>query len=402
MATQVKKKEIKSLVFLGDSGFPVGFAHIQRLTLLGRALMEVGCEVSVICRMAVWTKDVKTQYGKEGVHEGIPYIYTSDSPFRPDTKVKRKYQKIKGVIREFLYLKKLKKEGRLDAAILSTMNFNDALRYKLYSILIGFPIALNLVEMATALERRSSFFLKIGDWLMEKWLLKSFNGAMPISDALYEYYSKIAPSKPNLKVPVICDYDSFATVKRNPSEPYFLYCASDSFMEVVAFVLKAYQAMENNDQVKLYLLISGDQKDKIELLQEEANKMFPEGNVVVFSNVPYQQLMHLFTDAKALLIPLRPTVEDTARFPHKIGEYLATGNPIITTNVGEIVTYFEDGTTALISKKYSIDEFAKKMDYAIDHYDQARKIGLQGKELGLKTFHFRSYGGIIKQFLLKL
>lgn len=397
-----KNKEIKSVLFLGDSGFPVGFAHIQRLTLLGRALIEAGCEVRVVCRMAVWPKEVKTHYGKEGVHEGIPYIYTSDSPFRPDTKVKRKYQKIKGVIGEFFYLKKLKKEGRLDAAILSTMNFDDSLRYKLYSILIGFPIALNLVEMATALERRSSFYVKTGDWLMEKWLLKRFDGAMPISDALYGYYGKIAPSKPNLKVPVICDYDSFATIKRNPSESYFLYCASDSFMEVVEFVLKAYQAMGNNDKVKLYLLISGDQQDKIDLLKEEVNKMFPEGNVNFFSNVPYQQLMHLFTDANALLIPLRPTVEDTARFPHKIGEYLATGNPVITTKVGEIDTYFEDGTTALVSEKYNVDEFAKKMDYAVDHYDHARKIGLQGKELGLKTFHFRTYGTVIRQFLLEL
>ncbi len=400
--SKTKKNEIKSVVFLGDSGFPIGFAHIQRITLLGRALIEAGCEVRVVCRMAVWTKEVKTHYRKEGVHEGIHYMYTSDSPFRPETKVKRKYQKIKGLISEFFYLKKLKKEGKIDAVILSTMNFDDSLRYKLFSILMGFPIALNLVEMATALERRSSFYLKFGDWLMEKWLLRRFNGAMPISDTLYEYYNKIEPSKPNMKVPVICDYDNFATVKRNPSEPYFLYCASDSFMEVIEFVLNAYQAMENNDKIKLYLLISGKQKDQIELLREEISKTFPEGNVQLFSNVPYSQLMQLFTNANALLIPLRPTVEDTARFPHKIGEYLATGNPIITTKVGEIKTYFEDGITALVSEKYSINEFAKKMDYVLDNYDHIRKIGLQGKELGLKTFHFRTYGVRIKQFLSKL
>lgn len=397
-----KKSKIKSVVFLGDSGFPVGLAGIQRMTLMGRALIEAECKVRVVCRMAVWPTEVKTHYGKEGVHEGIHYRYTSDSPFRPNTKAKRKYQKIKGLIREFFYLKKLKKEGEIDAVILSTMNFNDSLRYKLYSRLIDFPIALNLVEMATALERRSSFFLKIGDWLVEKWLLKQFNGAMPISDALHEYYGKIAPSKPNMKVPVLCDYDNFATIKRNPSEPYFLYCGSDSFIEVAEFVLKAYQAMENKSKVKLYLLISGIQKHIIELFQEEVNKMFPEGNVQLFSNVPYQELMQLFTDANALLIPLRPTVEDRARFPHKIGEYLATGNPVITTKVGEIETYFEDGTTALVSEKYEINEFSEKMDYVVDNYDHAREIGLQGKEMGLKTFSFTAYGASIKQFLMKL
>lgn len=394
--------KIESVVFLGDSGFPIGLAPIQRITLMGRALIEAGCEVRVVCTIAVWKNDVKTNYGKEGVHEGIPYMYTSDSPFRPDGLIERKYQKIKSFFCEFFYLKKLKKEGRIDAVILSTMNFKSSLRYKLYSKLFGFPIAVNLVEMATALERRSSFSLKMSDWLVEKWLLKRFDGAMPISDALHEYYRKIAPSKPNMKVPVICDYDSFATIKRNPSERYFLYCGSDSFIEVAEFVLKAYQAMENSDGVKLYLLISGKEKNQIELFREEVNKIFPEGNVQLFSNVTYQHLMHLFTDANALLIPLRPTVEDSARFPHKIGEYLATGNPIITTKVGEINTYFEDGVNALIAEKYCVTEFAKKMDYVFDNYDLARKIGLQGKELGLKTFHFRTYGTSIKQFLLKL
>jgi glycosyltransferase involved in cell wall biosynthesis len=205
-----------------------------------------------------------------------------------------------------------------------------------------------------------------------------------------------------MKVPVLCDYDNFATIKRNPSEPYFLYCGSDSFIEVAEFVLKAYQAMENKSKVKLYLLISGIQKHIIELFQEEVNKMFPEGNVQLFSNVPYQELMQLFTDANALLIPLRPTVEDRARFPHKIGEYLATGNPVITTKVGEIETYFEDGTTALVSEKYEINEFSEKMDYVVDNYDHAREIGLQGKEMGLKTFSFTAYGASIKQFLMKL
>ncbi len=397
-----KKNKIKSVVFLGDSGFPIGWAAVQRVTLMGRALIEAGCEARVVCRIGVWNNDVDTHYGKEGVHQGIHYMYTTDSPFREDDSFKRKYQKVKGYVCEFFYLRKLKKEGKMDAVILSTLNFDDSLRYKLYAMLLSFPIAVNFVEMASALDRRASFSLRIGDWFMENWLLKRFSGAMPISNNLYDYYGKIAPSKPIMKVPVICDYDAFANVERNPPEPYFLYCASVQFKEVAEFVLKAYEAMENNNKVRLYLLISGKQKDQIELFQEHVNNMFPEGNVQLFSNVPYQQLMQLFTNAEALLIPLRHTVEDAARFPHKIGEYLATGNPVITTNVGEINTYFEDGVTALISEKYSVKDYAKKMDYVLNNPDDAKKIGLQGKELGLKTFHFRSYGDRIKQFLTQL
>lgn len=397
-----KESEVKSVVFLGDSGFPIGLAHIQRMTLMGRALIEVGCEVRVVCRMAIWRSDVKTEYGKEGVHEGIHYNYTVDTPFRAEGFIERQYHRIKGLFKEFLYLKKLKKERKIDAVILSTMNFNDALRYKMYSMFIGFPIALNLLEMASALERRSSLNLRIQNWLMEKWLLKHFNGAMPISDMLCEFYSKIAVSKPSMKVPVICDYDKFAKIERQATEPYFLYCASISFMNVAEFVMEAYKLMQNKDKIKLYLLIGVKEKRQYELLKEELNKKFPEGNVKLFSNVPYQQLMQLFTDAKALLIPLRHTLEDASRFPHKVGEYLATGNPVITTNVGEINTYFEDGLSALVTEKYEIEEYASKMDYVLDNPELAKKIGLQGKELGEENFHFSAYGPRIKKFLQNL
>ena len=237
---------------------------------------------------------------------------------------------------------------------------------------------------------------------MENWLLKRFDGALPISDQLVAYYSEIAPSKPNMKVPIVCDYDRFAEVKRTPSEPYFLYCGSDSFIDVAEFILKAFEEMDNNDEVKLYLLISGILKNKIDHFQRKINHMFPFKEVILFSNVPYQQLMQLFTNAKALLIPLRRTIEDSARFPHKIGEYLATGNPIITTNVGEINTYFEDGINALVTNEYQVKEFAKKMDYVIYQYDHAQKIGLRGKELGLRQFHYKAYGVKIREFLMNL
>ncbi len=400
--SDINKRELKSVVFLGDAGFPIGLAGIQRMTLMGRALINAGCSVSVVNRIWAWNKDLKTDYGKEGVHEGIHYMFTVESPFRPEGFFNRKFQRFMGLWNEFFYLKKLKNEGRIDAVILSTMNFNDSLRYKIYSKVIGFPIAVNLVEMASALERRSSLTLKIHNWLMENWLLKRLDGAMPISDNLCAFYKEIAPSKPIMKVPVICDYDSFSKIKKNTTESYFLYCASISFMEVTEFVLKAYELMKNNEQIKLRLLIGGKDKTKIKRLQEEIALRFPNENVELFSNVPYQVLMELFTNAKALLIPLRHTLEDTARFPHKIGEYLATGNPIITTGVGEINTYFNDALNALISDEYDAEKFAAKMDYVVENSDEVIQIGLQGKSLGLKNFHFDNYGTRIKHFLEQL
>ena len=45
------------IVFLGEAGFPLGLAAVQRMTLMAKALLYVNCKVTVICRKGVWKKN---------------------------------------------------------------------------------------------------------------------------------------------------------------------------------------------------------------------------------------------------------------------------------------------------------------------------------------------------------
>lgn len=110
-------------------------------------------------------------------------------------------------------------------------------------------------------------------------------------------------------------------------------------------------------------------------------------------------MTELYKNACGLLIPLRPTVQDRARFPHKIGEYVASGNPVVTTNYGEITKYFKDGESALIARNYDIAEFSRKMEFIISNPEKAQEIGWKGKQVGLDNFDYKQYGHRIKEFI---
>ena len=112
-----------------------------------------------------------------------------------------------------------------------------------------------------------------------------------------------------------------------------------------------------------------------------------------------KQLYNYYKNAAALFIPLRPTIQDKARFPHKIGEYLASGNPVISTNYGEVKHYFIDRETMLIADVYNIDLFSDKMQFIIDNPGEAQKIGNNGKSLALSSFDYKVYGEKIINFL---
>ena len=389
-------------VFLGDAGFPLGLAAIQRITLMGKALLNEGCRVTVLCHKGVWKPERNVDFGPVGNYEGIDYIYTSGNVFRPKGFLKRNLQKIKGMVLEFTYLRRLKKKEGMKAAILSTMSTFHSLRYRLYSILLGFPIAINLVEMASSIDNRGSFPKRLNDAIFDRWVLTLFQGAMPISDKLVDYYRSMVPAKPCMKVPVVCDFDIFDRQERNPGEAYFLYCGSAGFMPVIRFILESYARVSSFDSARLYMIISGGSQSKMEQLRKEISKKFKPGHILIFSNIPYAQLVELYTNALALLIPLRPTLQDTARFPHKTGEYLASGNPVITTNVGEIKKYLEDGKTALIADSYAVDQFADKMNFALENPEIIEEIGQSGRALGLREFHYKAHGSRMLDFLRNL
>jgi glycosyltransferase involved in cell wall biosynthesis len=396
---QVEKEQTKEhIVFLGENGFPKGLAAIQRMTLMAKALLFVGCKTTVICRKGVWNKDKKENPNTKGSYEGIDYVYTSKSIFKPKGFFDRNIQKLKGLFGEYNHLKHLKNGGELDVAIVSNMSAFHLLRYLMYSAILNFPIILNYVEIASSRQHRASLGQKINDYIIDNYIVKLFDGAIPISDYLMAYYQKISPQTPLLKLPIICDFEKF-NLQKGSEEPYFLYCGSMGYRQVIDFIFEAYNNISENESTKLCMIVSGGSKKEVDLLQQEVNNQFDVPKIKLFSDIPYEQLVHLYINAIALLIPLRPTAQDSARFPHKIGEYLASGNPVITTNVGEIKNYFQDGKTALIADSYDVGAFADKMKYVLDFPKESKEIGLKGKELGLKEFNYKMHGSRLQKFL---
>ncbi|WP_276168410.1 glycosyltransferase [Zobellia alginiliquefaciens] len=394
-------KNQKHVVFLGEARFPYGLASVQRMTLMAKALLHENIKVTIICRKGSWNQGEHPDFKYEGTYEGINYIYTSKEVHKPKGFIKRNVQKIRGIYGEYQYLRNLKKNGGISMGVLSNRKLIHVFRYVFFSYLFRFPIVINLVEMASSMNHKRSLSRKINDFILDKWIVKLYDGALPISDKLKDFYHVASPLKPNLKLPIICDFDKF-NISREPSEPYFLYCGSISYREVIDFILEAYKHISQEENVKLYMIVSGESKKEVARFQQEMNDMFKTEPIQLFSNIPYSQLVKLYVNASALLIPLRPTLQDSSRFPHKIGEYLASGNPVITTNIGEISVYFKDGETALVAGNYIVETFAEKMKFVVDNPEKAKKVGLVGKELGLREFDYRTHGARLKAFIENL
>jgi hypothetical protein len=217
-----------------------------------------------------------------------------------------------------------------------------------------------------------------------------------ISDFLVNIVRQGDQQKPVLKIPAIVDFSKF-TSQAQPTEDFFLYCGQAGYYAVISFIIGAYEKISHGD-FGLYLVSNGNAAD-MKVVKDRIMASTKASQIKLFSALPVQHLVDLYMTSRALLIPLRNTQQDIARFPHKIGEYCAAGKPIISTRIGEVGKYFKDGENALLADTYNEEEFAAKMQFVVDEPEKAAAIGRKSYALGKENFDHISLGKKLKEFI---
>lgn len=293
---------------------------------------------------------------------------------------------------ELFALLNLNRKKRIDALYVYSGHYSDFLLYWVVSRLVGAKVVYDYVEYKSILET-NSLYAKINNKLVDYRGAKLWDGVLPISEFLKEKALEVNPKLIYQKVTPLCDFKLYESIgtKNAPTEKYILYCGSIGYQDVAELIADAYSKSRLTEKFKLVMVLSGDKK-----AISTFNNKYPDVSVV--SALPYNDLVAYYKKAEALLIPLRNNIRDTARFPNKICEYLASRGILITTNVGEIPQYFKDGVNAIVADRYGVDELTKVFDkLALGEYD-LYSMHKEAYETGLKYFDSVSYEQPMKEF----
>jgi glycosyltransferase involved in cell wall biosynthesis len=79
-------------------------------------------------------------------------------------------------------------------------------------------------------------------------------------------------------------------------------------------------------------------------------------------------------------------------YPSKLTEFLATGKPVVSVNVGEISDYLSDGVNVFLTQPGNPDEIADKLIRVFKNYPEAKRVGEQGRVLteGIYNYHYQA------------
>ena len=184
----------KRIVYLGFSSFLYGRAESQKIILISKSLIFSDNNVTVVCRNGTHNKLQHPAIKPKDKFDGIQYLYASGSCYRSNNFFKRRLYEIKGKINEFLTLWGMKRNRRLDYAILSTRRFSSILYYVILSKIFGFKTILNYVEYYSAFKKKKFQFRKrLNDQLFDYYAPRAVSAVFPISEFLIQHILAIAP-----------------------------------------------------------------------------------------------------------------------------------------------------------------------------------------------------------------
>ena len=388
------------IVHVGSPYFPEGNAAVQRIRITYRALIEAGFSTLIINKESYRT-DVNLKRANR--FEGIPYVYTSTSLTRPRYWVAFRLNRISGIFGELKVL--FKRRKKIGAIILyNTSSFSELIYYRLVSKLMGFKLVFQYVEYRSSFKAASPG-RRINNYFFDNFSYYFTDGVIVISEFLRNEITKRNSKLPLLKVPAICNFEEFAAIDAiKASYSYLLYCGTSEYLPVIIFIIELYEKIRGGNLYNgnLKLVIGANNPQSLNVVKELIGKSDYKENIILLSGIPYNELIASYKSADLLLIPLRNTLQDLARFPHKISEYTASKRPLISTNIGELNYYFENNVSAILADEYTIDSYIESLVNILPNKDLLDQIGNRGYEVGVNNFHYQANVNRIKIFFKEL
>lgn len=234
-------------------------------------------------------------------------------------------------------------------------------------------------------------------------LLKQLDGLFVISESLKRYY--VDKGIPEDKVHVInmfVDTNRFNGLQKNTDEKYIAYCGAVSYDKDGANILIESFAKfyPRHKDYRLYIIGKSVEPLVSDQLKDLAHELGVEKNVVFTGTVDPKEMPQLLYNARILALSRPDNLQTQNGFPTKLGEYLATGNPVVVTSVGEIPLFIKDMQNGFLAEP-NPESFSEKLSWVADNYEDALRIGRKGRELAFSEFSYAKQSEIALRFMLE-
>ena len=232
-------------------------------------------------------------------------------------------------------------------------------------------------------EKRANYFIRKGYY--------AYDGIALMTKTLMKQFMEFPQPGPMLlHLPMNVDFGRFKGFRNTCidfDKPYIAFIGvMDDQKEGINILIQAFaQVADEFPMCKLYLVGSWnyDTPAHLRLISELKlnDRVFWKGEY------PRDDIPSILVNACLLVLPRPNSKQAQGGFPTKLGEYLATGNPVCATRVGEIPNYLVDGESVFFAEPDSVKSLASSIRRALSNPKTAIHVGLNGRKVAEKFFN---------------
>lgn len=275
----------------------------------------------------------------------------------------------------------------------------ENLFFVLFAKILGYKIVVDIVEDYSLTNEKLGFKKKLKIKtisLLEKKLPYLADGIITISSYLQNKFESILKNKEKVVlIPISAEVKDNRTRLKNDLIRY-VYSGTYGKKDAIDLLLKGFAAFaKKHDNVELVLL----GKTKNTVLMEQIKQI---KQVRYLGYLPDEEFYTALLNADVLCMTRTGSLYANAGFPFKLGEYLATGNAVIASDVSDVSKFLEDQVDALLIEPESEVALIEAMEYFYNNPDKRLEIGQNGKNKCRQYFNPKINSEVLYNFIRQI
>lgn len=365
--------------------FPHGLAGTNRLIAYAKGFMHHGRDVEVVCFRKTEKPERILNSNVSGVYQGIHFRYLANTTVISKVFVKRRIDDV------ILYLK-------LFAHAIKFINKRSVLIYYASSTSHLFILKAIVAIKGSRIFKEESEHPHVyarNKGLIPKLVFmhlhyRLFDGSFLMTKTLVNYFdnNKLV-TKPILHVPMTVEVDRFShSPEEKGSSKEIVYTGMlDDKKDGTDILIKAFSKI-SPEHPEYFLSLYGEASSPADNKRyaEMAEQLNVRDKIRFHGRVSRDLITQRIVNAAILVLPRPDSIQAQSGFPTKLGEYLATGVPVIATAVGEIPDYLKDNESVFMAVPGSRDSLVEKFRLIINDYPKALEVAKQGQLVANRNF----------------
>lgn len=380
------------LVVITTGSYPYGGAATNRHLSYLKGLVELGVKVHLLI-LQKDNQQSNLSNKPKGIFNGISFEYANWNSYSKNLAHKI-VKRLKALWVAKQKLNKIIEEGGTDLKLLIlTTHPIDIRPFLKIAKKQSVPVFHERTEYPFL--NKNSIFQKAELYYYLNYIIPKFNGVFVITNALVNYFQPfLSPTEKILLLPMTVDYERFADKSKRIESygKYIAYCGSMyTDKDGVPDLIQAFNHFcKSNDEVNLVLIGDNANQQAFHHLKELIDNSPYKHRIFCTGQIESVQ-MPAYLNAATILALARPdNIQAQGGFPTKLGEYLATGNPVVITDVGEHSLYLKDGVSAFLVPPGDNILFGQRLLDAINDGEKSKAIGIEGQKIAVKYFNYKT------------